>query len=53
MFMPTSTQLECGYHPCMIWDDWFHEEPEGGSNPKKRLPSTASHRNAYKGKKQP
>ena len=26
-------QLSYGYHPCMIWPDWFFEEPEEGSNP--------------------
>jgi hypothetical protein len=26
-------QLSYGYHPCMIWPDWFSEEPEEGSNP--------------------
>ena len=26
--------IKLGYHPMTIWDDWFSEEPEGGSNPK-------------------
>lgn len=26
--------VKLGYHPMVIWDDWFSEEPEGGSNPK-------------------
>jgi len=26
-------QPSYGYHPCMIWSDWFEEEPEEGSNP--------------------
>jgi hypothetical protein len=26
--------IKLGYHPMVIWDDWFSEEPEGGSNPK-------------------
>jgi len=29
----TDTQPSYGYHPCMIWPDWFHEEPEDGSHP--------------------
>ena len=30
--------IKLGYHPMMIWPDWFDYEPEGGSNPKKRKP---------------
>jgi hypothetical protein len=30
--------IKAGYHPMMIWSDWFDHEPEGGSNPKKRKP---------------
>jgi hypothetical protein len=45
--------IKLGYHPMAIWDDWFSEEPEGGSNPKykaarkaealKRQPKDLSH----------
>lgn len=45
--------IKLGYHPMTIWDDWFSEEPEGGSNPKylaakrkafeKRQPKDLSH----------
>ena len=24
--------IKLGYHPCIIWPDWFHSEPEEGSN---------------------
>jgi len=30
--------IKLGYHPVMIWSDWFDHEPKGGSNPKKRKP---------------
>lgn len=30
--------IRTGYHPIMIWPDWFDEEPEEGSSPKKRKP---------------
>ncbi len=30
--------IRVGYHPSMIWPDWFDHEPEEGSNPKKRKP---------------
>jgi hypothetical protein len=29
-----SYAIKVGYHPMMIWPDWFSEEPEEGSNPK-------------------
>ena len=54
--MQTSTQSEHGYHPCMIWPDWFEEEPEGGSNPrmpKKKQPSTKQDRIVYTDTTQP
>jgi len=31
--LQTDMQPSYGYHPCMIWSDWFLEEPEEGSNP--------------------
>jgi hypothetical protein len=40
--------IKLGYHPMAIWDDWFSEEPEGGSNPK----YLATRRKAYE-KRQP
>jgi len=30
--------IKVGYHPVMIWSDWFDHEPEEGSNPKKKMP---------------
>jgi len=47
-------QLDYGYHPCMIWPDWFDEEPEGGSNPKKKQPrAKAKSRIVYTDTEQP
>ena len=28
-----SYAIRAGYHPMMIWPDWFDTEPEEGSNP--------------------
>lgn len=47
-----------GYHPCMIWNDWFDKEPEEGSKPKKSKKkvqqlSKESNHNACTGTQQP
>lgn len=38
--------IRAGYHPIMIWSDWFDKEPEEGSNPqakKKRRAKGQAH----------
>lgn len=49
--------IRAGYHPCMIWPDWFGEEPEEGSNPaweqKKKQRAMAKDRIVYTDTTQP
>ena len=39
--------IRLGYHPCIIWPDWFHSEPEEGSNlrvqKKKQIAKESNH----------